>query len=327
MRRWIRRIFTNQFEITALAAAVLSMTFALYFYTSEPSRRLEFAGVFSRLTPIFALTVGLVAPLSIAMLRYLKDTPTDQVHKSSTYVARKFDNAANRAQALVQDASAKITELQAQYAKGALAISDTALANLKTSVASELATTLEKKFAAEASETYALAQIKATFESTSTRLLKEISSLGLRGNLNLVIGFATTLIAIGALIYMVPSTTLKFSDWTELLSHYLPRLTTVVFIEVFSFFFLRLYKTALAEIKFYQNELTGLAAWQIALDMAYLSKEPANIVLVIDRLVKMRETTPALKIDAETDLVSLKDAGEFVEKVGKLLIKANEKAK
>jgi hypothetical protein len=41
---------------------------------------------------------------------------------------------------------------------------------------------------------------------------------------------------------------------------------------VFAFFFLRLYKTTLAEEKFYQNELTSRTARQTALEAALLSK-------------------------------------------------------
>jgi hypothetical protein len=39
---------------------------------------------------------------------------------------------------------------------------------------------------------------------------------------------------------------------------FLPRLSIVLIIEVFSYFFLRLYKSSLAEIKYFQNEATNI---------------------------------------------------------------------
>ncbi|MBI5525005.1 MAG: hypothetical protein HY897_01580 [Deltaproteobacteria bacterium] len=56
------------------------------------------------------------------------------------------------------------------------------------------------------------------------------------------------------------STSLRLRREIAALSHYVPRITTVTFIEVFAFFFLKLYRASLIEIKFYQNELTSLAA-------------------------------------------------------------------
>lgn len=195
---------------------------------------------------------------------------------------------------------------------------------LKTLALSELTLIFEQRFSKKASEEYSLRLIKTTFEDTSIRLRKEIAALGRRGNLNLVIGVVTTFCAILTLAYMVFTGNVVFTDLKSVFSHYIPRLTIGIFIEVFAFFFLRLYKGTLSEIKFYQNELTSLAAWQIALDTAFLSQDPKNLTMVIEYLVKIRETVPVFKPEEEKDLVSLKSAGEFMESLAKAIAKAKK---
>ncbi|SHN45512.1 hypothetical protein [Chitinophaga sp. CF418] len=85
----------------------------------------------------------------------------------------------------------------------------------------------------------------------------QISRLIKNSNLNLVIGIVTTVMAIlvlGLSIYYQQ----KMITTIDLLQYFIPRVSTVIFIEVFSFFFLRLYKNNLSEIKYFQNEITNL---------------------------------------------------------------------
>lgn len=58
-----------------------------------------------------------------------------------------------------------------------------------------------------------------------------------------------------------------------------------MFVEFFAFFFLKLYRTALDEIKFYQNELTNLAMYSVALEGALLKAEGTSLSSTIERLL------------------------------------------
>jgi hypothetical protein len=126
----------------------------------------------------------------------------------------------------------------------------------------------------------------AVFASTSLRLRREISALSRRGNLNLTIGVVTTGFALGLLAYMIFDESAAPGTFSEALSHYVPRITTVTFIEVFAFFFLKLYRASLIEIKFYQNELTCLASLQIALATSHTCPDPDALRTVLDRLAR-----------------------------------------
>ena len=117
-------------------------------------------------------------------------------------------------------------------------------------------------------ERLGLIPIRRSLESACNRLRDELSVLNRRGNLNLVIGTLTTLAAVWLLIYMVLGHSIELTTVPALLSYYIPRVSTVVFIEIFAFFFLRLYKAGLAEMKYYQNELTTLSLIGVSIEMA-----------------------------------------------------------
>jgi hypothetical protein len=80
------------------------------------------------------------------------------------------------------------------------------------------------------------------FNSIKVRLNSEIDKLGRKANVNLVIGSLTTIVALLALGFIVFQTTGSFVSLTDMLYHYIPRLSLIIFIEVFAYFFLRLYK-------------------------------------------------------------------------------------
>ncbi|SHN35667.1 hypothetical protein [Chitinophaga sp. CF418] len=88
-------------------------------------------------------------------------------------------------------------------------------------------------------------------------LKSQISRLVKNSNLNLVIGILTTVLAMSFLAIFLYGHT-KMTTSIELIQYFIPRVSTVIFIEVFSFFFLKLYKNNLSEIKYFQNEITNL---------------------------------------------------------------------
>lgn len=106
-------------------------------------------------------------------------------------------------------------------------------------------------------------------DRTESRLASEIESLTRRGNINLVIGVLTTLIAVGILASTVLSDNIPHES-ENIIAYFIPRFTLSIFIEVFSFFFLRLYSTSLNDIKYFQNELTNIESRFIALRQCYI---------------------------------------------------------
>lgn len=127
-------------------------------------------------------------------------------------------------------------------------------------------------------------QLRQQFQQVSNRLINEIESLGRKANLNLVIGVLTTITAVVMLSAIVMKSSHQLTN-AELVTYYIPRITLSVFIELFSFFFLRLYKASLNEIKYFQNELTTVELKFIAAEKAMMSNNDDVTALVINELV------------------------------------------
>ena len=96
----------------------------------------------------------------------------------------------------------------------------------------------------------------------------------------------------------------------------------VILIEVFAYFFLRLYKTGLGEIKYFQNELTNVEVRALALRSALDHADAATSAAILLKLsdternyLKKDETTPDLeRAKAQHDAVE-----SVLERLAKLL--------
>lgn len=161
------------------------------------------------------------------------------------------------------------------------------LASLKSTITQDVASIvgadLEARFGQAARDKLQFDLLRRPMERAGARLSEEIAKLTRTSNLNLVFGTVTTVFAGTALAYMVFRNGTTFKDLPSLLSYYVPRLTTIVFAEVFAFFFLRLYKANLADIKYYQNELTTLALRSVALEQANQSSDAKASGVLIER--------------------------------------------
>lgn len=145
---------------------------------------------------------------------------------------------------------------------------------------------IETKFGNQIIEEQKINRINRDFESINQRIGFEISRLSKSANINLVFGSLSTLFAIGFLGYEVLYNPVKFTEIIPLLSHYIPRISIVIFVEVFAFFFLKIYKTNLFDIKYFHNEKTNIDLKLIAIKSAISSKNETIIQLAIEELAK-----------------------------------------
>lgn len=91
----------------------------------------------------------------------------------------------------------------------------------------------------------------------SFRLEKEIARLNHRGGINLGIGAVIAVFGIAYLGYAISNQT-PYENLKIYLGNMVPRFTFVVVIEVFAYFFLKLYKNGFEQVKYFQNELTNV---------------------------------------------------------------------
>lgn len=145
------------------------------------------------------------------------------------------------------------------------------------------------------------------FEDLSFRINGELSRLRKSANLNLVIGTLTTALAITALGYEVFKSEFEITDTVKLLTHYLPRLSLIIFIEIFAFFFLKLYKATLSDIKYFNNEKTNIDFKLISLKTALNNGDDEMIKSMLQELIKTERNFKLSKDESTVELEKIKN--------------------
>lgn len=133
-----------------------------------------------------------------------------------------------------------------------------------------------------------------------------------RSLFNLLIGSGVAISGIWILYDMLASITYSSADWQVPVLQFVSRLSVVIIIEIFAYFFLNLYRGGLQEIKYFRNEITNVMSQQIALRAAILKKDKTTIASIVLKLadternfvLKKGESTVALaqnRLDREQD--------------------------
>lgn len=146
-----------------------------------------------------------------------------------------------------------------------------------------------------------------------------------------MIGSATTVLAVGLMAYVSFAAPITVVDWRERLPVYLLRISVAFFVEVFSFFFLRLYRASLQEIKYFQNELTNIEARAMALEFALLVDDKEIARVLITELVRTERNFVLKKgestVELELSKAEVRGAREATEVLGKLIESARQERK
>ncbi|MDZ4106719.1 MAG: hypothetical protein U1D41_11265 [Nitrosomonas sp.] len=162
-----------------------------------------------------------------------------------------------------------------------VALLKTELVNKSVDLASQQ---VIEKIENKISKSYQFNEIEGVLLKTLERLYKEIDALSRRGNLNLSLGILTTITGLVILGYFVLEIDSFPEDKMAFIAYFIPRLSLVILIEVFAYFFLRLYKSSLSEIKYFQNEMTNVEARLAAIKCSIMMPDTATISDVIRSL-------------------------------------------
>jgi hypothetical protein len=192
------------------------------------------------------------------------------------------------------------------------------LSRARSEAADGLIKEIENRLEVTAKSRGVLRAIEAIFSASDLRLSNETEALSRRGNLNLVLGSATTALGLALLAFFVLYSTPPAKSLVEFGMHFILRVTLVIFIQVFAYFFLRLYKSSLQEIKYFQNELTTIQQKQIALLAATEAGDTNSLKEVIGAISKMDRNSligAAPQEQQEHDLSMIQTIGETVKNV------------
>lgn len=162
---------------------------------------------------------------------------------------------------------------------------------------------IEKRFA-ESARQQEIDDLLASFSvSLESKLEAYIIRLSRNANMNLLIGIITSGLAVIMLFVLLFGNPGTSATTEELLQYYIPRVSVAVFIEVFSFFFLKLYRGNLADARYFENERTNVKSKLLAYRTAYLLEDKEQLSKALDALLaternfvlKKDETTVGLK--------------------------------
>lgn len=156
------------------------------------------------------------------------------------------------------------------------------------------------------------------FQSSQTlaRIQRAILAQNAKANFNLAIGVVTAIIGVALLIFFIPNYNSDVFDLSQFLITLLPRLSVVVLIETFAYFFLRMYKYNLNEIKYFQNEATSIEHRLQALNIAiYLDDKEIlkTILLTFSEMDKNKEQQQIIKEEMPLSLDYLVKIAEVLK--------------
>ncbi|KLE00587.1 hypothetical protein [Aliarcobacter butzleri] len=262
----------------------------------------------------FFFLLGGVALITLRYLQSSKEISPDK-KENFEYMINKIDNYALDLINIQKDIKS-LKELENKISKEDR---EEILKQIIKEASNESITTIfqqQTKYLEEKLEkTLGLESLKESFYNITTRLRREVSDLRRRANVNLVIGGVITLgglyfLGITAEMMAKPDFLMHEIDGkklpkeiSEILLAYGPRVLLVIFIEMFAYFFLRLYKLGLDEIKYFQNELTNVESKLISVEVAYITKnddamkEALKVLVQTERnfILKKGETTVELE--------------------------------
>lgn len=179
-------------------------------------------------------------------------------------------------------------------------------------------------------------QVVSTVEkavlSSQRRLEQEVDALGRRANVNLTIGFAVSLVGMIALAYFIYTANYDMDrnlDLMQVAVRFFVKLSLVIFMQVFAYFFLRLYRHSLFEIKYFQNELTNIEQKYLALSVALANNNGDAVTAIAAEMAKTErnfilkkdETTVGLQreeIEARYEAMVATKAENLLDKIGSL---------
>lgn len=265
--------------IVASSTIITSFVILYLFFTQFISggatflgERIPFIATELLLPVVITLTI-----ISALILKYLQPSPEknkndyfDHTLDKLKYIENYFDKT------LQKQNNTEITEEDKK----------TILANIQKNIESESFGNYAESILDLVKSQSKTQDIEAYFYRSSARLSREVNDLAKRGNINLVLGIITTLVGLMILAitaFSIPQT----HDMQNFIFFFTPRLSLVIMIEIFSYFFLKLYRQNLYEIKYFQNELTNI---ELIFFSTYLSMQTADCQQVNIIACKLAET-------------------------------------
>jgi hypothetical protein len=315
-----RRQTRNRYAMMVLAAASTSViTFVLLVYF-VPNAQVRSALPFAKLAPALA-TLMLASGVGASLLLYLRGSSGSAGAVSGNMSLRllQLENE-------VENQSRRIeAKIKARYVDESTRA--TIVTELKEDLASSVAEItldeIRQKVRLSFEEQREERALRAQWDETSDRLSEAIAALHLRANVNLVFGILMSVAGISILAYTLAVPVPTETSW-DFVRNYVPRVTLVLVVELFAYFFLNLYKANLAETRYYHNEITNVAARRVSLLTAFSTNDGPLISCVVAELLKTERNGMMTKSQTTVELAKIKAENEASKNLSGTLVKIIE---
>jgi len=172
--------------------------------------------------------------------------------------------------------------------------------------------------------------IENQYLQTTERLKEELNALSKRSNINLSLGIVTAIIGLFLLgFFIIIKNTSNISGTEEFLIEFVPRISLIILIEIFAYFFLKLYKENLSEIKYFQNEITTIESKYLALNVSLNIDNYEKFKEVIEQLAKTERNFILSKgqstVDLERAKIEQQASTNIIEKITSIIDKNSKK--
>lgn len=201
---------------------------------------------------------------------------------------------------------------------------DALVANVKSKIEehanSEYLKELETRIKEGLPNQTALAELRRVHIRSIERLESYVGSLTSQNTFSLINGFMVTVVAFATLFYFVKTYQPIGSGWMEFATEVIPRLSLVAFIEIFAYFFLRLYRVGLSEVKAVYHELTTIDAKYAALETSISLGDAKSMRGILEEFAKIERHSVLQKGQTTVDLERARIEAKFDSAlVGRLL--------
>jgi hypothetical protein len=302
-----RRSLTRRALLVAILTTTAAGVALNYFYEPSSAFQSQIQRVLGLLLPLLAVGVAALTYLQPTSARRSISDAEENFARTRFYLEKRLDELRGT---LGASAAQAPTFSDADRAKVLASIQ----AKLESEALSSYVAGIQELVAANVKR----ASVEQLFTSISDRLGREVQDQARRGNLNLILGILTTLIGLTVLGYSVFYAPAAQAT-QEILAYFVPRVSLVILIEVFAYFFLRLYKQSLSEIKYFQNEITNVQSRHLAIQFS--SKDPdAGLQLkIVEELMKTERNFLMPKdqttIDIERERLSRSTYSELINAI------------
>ena len=237
----------------------------------------------TRFEPTFIVMIGMLVAGTMYLNTYLSETYLSETYKD--FIENNNDNELIKLKERLDNLSDEMSNsnLNIEQEKKIIdLLKERILSDTSIDIYNELKQNISTSIDLEIKS-----RISNNFNKMTERLQREIYTLEKRAKVNLIIGSITAIIGIFSFVYFIMQNITSSQEDYDFLTEFLPRLSLVLVIEIFAYFFLNLYKSSLSEIKYFHNELTNIEYRFIAMEETVLNNDKTTLKVIIREFLKI----------------------------------------